>query len=132
MAGASDAWFNYRPQRQGVISDGAHHVVASLALPAGSYLLTGRTTLEDGDRDAFAYCDLWSAGSLLTSTPVGVDDKDVIFVNGLISMTSVPLTAAVTLPGPVVVDLACSTHTDGLDAFSSSLAAIKVTNLHVQ
>ena len=123
-AGFSDAWFKAQPQQQGVISDFSLHPLVEITLPAGSYVLMARTTINDFDRQAVVGCSLRSATVTIAEAAVAVA------ATGLYSASPVSLTAVVHLTGTTMVDLACLTPDDGVDAYETSLAVLKVGTLH--
>lgn len=81
----------------------------------------------DLDREWRVTCAVRSGGLARTRTQLTGNEGGI---GDWADMENTSITAVTTLAVSTTVDLACSTLDDGLQVIDSSLAAIKVTNLH--
>jgi hypothetical protein len=121
QTGATDIYSSSNDSIPGVLSDDAWHSVISLSLPAGSFLVYGKGTVGDSDRDAFVGCDLMDGSTSLDHGGAETTDvQDQEFFD----------TSPVTLSAPTTLDIACRTTEAGVQVFDLKMEAIRATNLH--
>lgn len=119
--GGGEAWFTAEQAQMTVPSNLVETVVRTLTLPAGSYVLEGAVVASNNEEDWNIRCGLEQAGALLSSGHTRGNED----ITGSISVQW-----AVTLAGPTVIDLTCSTNTDDTTVNHRSLIATKVATLH--
>lgn len=123
--GPSDAFFD---STNGSISLGnAPTPVATLALPAGSHVITGRVAIFNNGAAADGDCSLTAGATEIDEAPF-----DLTANNGDVRQTSVTLHAARTLAAPTAVQLLCEEAGGDLFAFNRRLTAIRVETLDNQ
>jgi hypothetical protein len=120
--GTSDVYSARSDSQQGIITDGEEHTLIQKFVPAGTYFVSGKTFVNDRDHRLFAVCKL-NAGSDEVDRSVAADEDDD-------SSQTLALQAVVTFPNGGTLEIACFTLEDGLDAFRTSLIAVKVGAAH--
>jgi hypothetical protein len=106
----------------GVLSDGQLHQIISLSVPAGSYAVTAKGSIDDVDRASGTVCRLLSNGTRI--------DFVIANTGGDIATTPVTLMGAATMSSNGTFSVACSTDYAGVTASEFKILALKVGAIH--
>lgn len=122
--GPSDVWFFDGSHDSQNIGGGGFVTLASLDLPAGSYLVEGQTAVFDTSTGTKYGCDLVNSSTheyqeAAGSTPDATNDA-----------TEIPIQTVLTLSGPDTISLRCDGVDAGAGASYWSLAALEVGTVH--
>lgn len=123
-AGPTNAWVNQTTA--GVLLDSTTLVtVASLDLPAGSYLLSAKSKLERNSGTITVTCSIRNGSTVL--------DEVSAYVSSTIRVNPAVLQSPVTLAAPTTITMRCNRSGSGsVDVSFTTLSAQAFTNLTVQ
>jgi hypothetical protein len=131
-AGPSDAFATYGDETP-LLSGGTFLSLAQLSLGAGSYVITGKASLSNGNAaiTAIPYCAI-----VVGTGPSGLNDQTISTING-VGTVALSALLPITLATPDVVQFRCTNNTgagsDGdVTAKMITLVAVRVGTLTEQ
>lgn len=129
--GSTEAWFKHELAGEVSITGGAD--LLTLDLPAGSYVVAGKSTLDNGEQDheQGAFCEIKVGSTDLDRSDVALEEFSndrPPFFSGNMDEATVGLYAASTFGSPTTVVLRCSGT--GVLASQYALTAVRVGQIN--